>query len=350
MATVNLHKNYKQPLVQAFEYSSVLAGKSTTEYSWRGNEAIVLTDINTESLNDYNRGLSSNRYGTPTEVTDNQQILTLQKDRSFAKIVDKGNYQEQNYLKTGAAVIKAYMNEQVSPEMERFYFHEVAHNAGKILTTSAKPTASNILAEVLKLETALDEARAPKDGRYVAMPHEYVALIRQSLTNLDNVTDKWLIKGVVGKIGTMNVIGVASADMPQGAHLVAWQKKAVANPKTIEDAKVSKDVPGVSGILIEGRFRYGVFVVGKRSGAVVAMVDAAKKCTTPTITKGETTSTIAAGTGETIYYTVDGTDPRYSNSAKAYSAAITNLAAGGVIRAVAKADGKFASDLAEQIF
>ena len=268
MATVNLHTNYKQPLVQAFEFSSILAGKTTSEYSWKGNNAIVLTDIVTDELNDYDRTTSANRYGTPSEVADQQQILTLQKDRSFSKTVDKGNYQEANYLKTGAAVVKAYMNEQVSPEMEQFALGEFASNAGTKQSVAA-PTASTILSLLLGMETAMDDARVPKQNRFCALKHEYVAMLRQSLTNCDNITDKMLIKGVVGKIGTLHILGVSSADMPASTYAIAWQKKCVAVPKTIEDAKVSKDVPGISGILIEGRFRYGAFVVKKREAGVV---------------------------------------------------------------------------------
>ena len=57
MGTVNLHVNYKQPLVEAFEHTSVLTGKSTTEFDWRGNSAIVLTDI--EVINGRRRDLAT---------------------------------------------------------------------------------------------------------------------------------------------------------------------------------------------------------------------------------------------------------------------------------------------------
>ena len=229
MSTVNLHTSYKQPLVQAFEFASILAGKTSTEFEWRGNNAIVLTDIVTDALNDYDRTTSSNRYGTPSEVADQQQILTLQKDRSFSKTVDKGNYQEANYLKTGAAVIKAYMNEQVGPEMEQFVLGEFAAHAGTKQGVAA-PTTSTILATSLGMETAMDDARVPKQNRFCALPHAYVAMLRQSLINCDNITDKMLLKGVVGKIGSLHILGVSSLDMPTDTYAIAWQEKCVAVP------------------------------------------------------------------------------------------------------------------------
>ena len=177
MGTVNLHVNYKQPLVEAFDHTSVLTGKSTTEFDWRGNSAIVLTDIETDELHDYNRTASSNRYGTPTEVADRQQLLELQKDRSFSKTVDKGNYQESNYLKKGASVIKAFMSEQVSPEMEKFAFGELAGNAGQVVAATSAPTKSTILETVLSVETKMDDARVPKANRFLAIANSYAALL-----------------------------------------------------------------------------------------------------------------------------------------------------------------------------
>jgi hypothetical protein len=53
-------------------------------------------------------------------------------------------------------------------------------------------------------------------------------------------------------------------------------------------------------------------------------------------------------TGSTaIYYTLDGSDPRYSVEAKAYTAAVT-LKSGDQIRAYATAADKFRSGVAEK--
>ena len=70
--------------------------------------------------------------------------------------------------------------------------------------------------------------------------------------------------------------------------------------------------------------------------------------TTPTIAIASSKATITAGDSETIYYTLDGSDPRYlSAGAKVYSAAV-NVASGDVVRACAKKDGLFTSGVAEK--
>ena len=50
-----------------------------------------------------------------------------------------------------------------------------------------------------------------------------------------------------------------------------------------------------------------------------------------------------------ILYTTDGTDPRYSKTAQVYAAALGAIAAGTTVKAVAYAEGKFPSDLAELV-
>ena len=66
----------------------------------------------------------------------------------------------------------------------------------------------------------------------------------------------------------------------------------------------------------------------------------------PTITMSGAAATVASSGADSIYYTVDGSDPRYSDEAKPYSAAVT-LTAGQTIRAYAVKAGKYASPVAE---
>lgn len=344
MPTVKLHEKHHKSLIQAFEFSSNLKNKSSNEFSWQGVKSVISTDLVTDPLNDYDRTGSSNRYGTPSEVADNQQIMTLQWDKSFSKTVDKGNYKEGGELKTGAAVTKAYMNEQVGPLMEKLVYEEWARNAGIVEGTNA-PTKSTIVDQLLKIETKMDDERVPKNARFVAMKNEYIAMFRSSMMNLDGITDRLLLKGVVGRIGSLLIIGASSHDMPANVHMLAWQKQAVLNPKTIVDTKVSYDTQGISGMLVEGRYRFGAFVVGKRASGVYTVCASAAKTANPTITTASNSTTLACTTsGATIYYTTDGSDPRYSVTRKT-GTTVTGKESGVKVKAFAIADGFYGSDV-----
>ena len=166
----------------------------------------------------------------------------------------------------------------------------------------------------------------------------------------DTITDKLLLKGVVGDFGTLHLVGVPDTDLPASVYMIATHKNAVVYPVQIKDVKLHVDPPGYSGNLMEFRHIYDAFVIGTKKDGCVVVCDAAKVVATPVITKGGSTTTIAITGDGTIKYTTDGSDPRFSNSAQTYSAAIPNLAAGEKIRAVGVGDGMYVSDMAELTF
>lgn len=268
---INLAKKYSNKLAEAFEYSNPLAGKFSDEYKFTGVNTVIVTSIVTEALTDYSRTAAAGRYGTNSELQDDIQTMVLQRDRSFSKTVDKGNYIEQEFVKTGAKVVKAYMNEQVGPEVVRFTLGELATNAGTKITKSAVPTKDTILGMLTEIEVAMDDDHVPVTERYIAIANKYVAMLRLSLTNCDDITDQLLLKGIVGKFGSLHVIGVSEADLPTNIWAIAWQKSCAIKPQTIDDCKVTNDPVGISGMVVEGRFRYGAFVIEKRKKGVVTL-------------------------------------------------------------------------------
>jgi len=64
---------------------------------------------------------------------------------------------------------------------------------------------------------------------------------------------------------------------------------------------------------------------------------------------GATATVASTTTGATIYYTVDGSDPRYSADAKTYTSAVT-LRDGETIRAYAAKSEMFNSGVVEQTY
>lgn len=302
---------YRGKLTEALDYVNVLSGKTSTEYEWNGVKGIYLTSVKTVPLTDYNRNTTGNRFGGQNEVQDEQQYLELQKDRSVALTIDKGNFKEGMMLKTAGAVIRDEMNEQVKPELEQFALNEWAKNAGQYGVITDATDGAKTLVDLMTIEAAFKNARIPANERFVAVDANLFPLIRSALTNLDNVTDRMMFKGVVGRIGTLNIIEVPHGDMPTNCYALAWWKRAVVNPQTITDADVHDKPENLSGVLINMRYRYGAFVVGKYANGVYALTAASQRATAI----AASTARVINPNGKTVKYTVDGTDPRYSKSA-----------------------------------
>lgn len=344
---INLMSKYHGKLVEALDYANVLTGKTSQEYDWNGVKGIYLTSVKTVPLTDYNRATTGNRFGGQNEVNDEQQYLELRKDRSVALTIDKGNYQEGMLLKKAGAVIKDELNEQVKPELEQYALDQWATNAGQYLTVTDDDNGAAILTDLMLIEAAMKNARIPNNERFAAVDANMMPYIRAGLTNCDNLTDKMMIRGLVGRVGTLNIIEVPHGDMPTGCWILAWQKRSVVNPQTITDADVHDKPENLSGVLINMRYRYDAFVVGKYAAGVVALLASSQRATAVTPT---TARVLDLNSGDTVKYTVDGSDPRYSKTAVTVTSdtTISNTVApiGTVIKAVTyNSSKKYPSDV-----
>lgn len=335
-------------LMECYKMTSILEGKYSEDVEFTGNGGVYVDDIVTYPLNDYD-DTASDRYGTAHEVSNHRQLILLDFDKAYNLTVDKKNLQETGLLKQASRVVEAEFEEQVKPFLEKLTLKRWAEGAGSIVGTANAPTSSTILGLIASAEVAMDNARVPKANRFCAVANTYLPAIRQALTNCDNITDKWLVKGIIGMIGTFLILPVPDGDMPVNAYLLCWQKDAVIAPKTIEDAKTHIDPPGLSGAKLEGRFRGTARVKGKKAKSVYTLVNSSYVATAPSApTKGATYTTFTIAANHTAKYTLDGSDPRYSVTAKDYSAtAIANPAVGTVIKICTSASGKYDSSVVE---
>jgi hypothetical protein len=344
---INLAKKYHDKLVKSLEYASNLAGKTTDEYKLDGGEGVYLTSLVPQALNSYNMAATSNRYGTPSEMQDVQQYVGWDYDKSYAITVDKANYQDGGYLKTAGAVIEEQNNSIVAPFIEQNFYGKLCMNAGKVVTGNA-PTASDIMGRLTAIEAWFRNNNIPKADRFVAVPTTVFQLIRHALTNCDDITDKMLIKGLVGRIGSLNIVEVADSDLFSDVYLVAWYKRAALKAFDIKDARVHQDPPGINGILVEFRVRGVNSVIGQYKGGVYVDCKSTAKQANPSIAA---TGAITVGSSsDYTMYTNDGTDPRYSTTAvKITSGTTPSHTSGDTIKAVSYKAGKAVSDVVSQV-
>ena len=164
---------------------------------------------------------------------------------------------------------------------------------------------------------------------------------------VDGVREKFILKGVVGKVGTLNIIAMPADWFPTNVEHVAFQSRAVGFPFKIRDARIITDSEAVNGAVLLGRFNFDAFVVGGACDDVIVCVTSGNKCATPTATKDATTALATTTSSAKIYYTLDGSDPRFSASRVEYSEAIANPAAGTILKAVAiyPTGNKYTSDV-----
>lgn len=342
---VNLHDKFAKQIQAKFVQESCVTGLLSNEYSWAGVKTVKVTTPLTVPMADYTRS-GINRYGTPQEMQDTVQELTLTQDKSFSLTIDKGNNQDQNGVKAAGKMLALQIKERAVPLMDAYVLDCLAHKAGKIAGSSVALTSDNICDRISSVTLYLDDAEVPGDGRTLFLPNDVYKLLKHSpeFLAVESLGQKAISKGQVGVYDNMKVVKVPKNRWPANVNFMVAHKSAATAPVKLNDTKLHKDPPGISGNLLEGRQYYDCFVFGAKADGIYVEVNTASGGGTvlaaPTI--NATSGAITVTSGASCKFTIDGSDPRYSDSAQ-IGASAAGSGSGAVVKAYVYKDGAFAS-------
>jgi N4-gp56 family major capsid protein len=267
---VNLAKKYGKQIEQVYSLGSLTKAAFGAKYDFIGVNTAAIYTLTSQALTDYTR-TGANRYGTPAELQDTVNEYTISKDRSFAITVDKGNYIQQNLVKTTGAVIKNQMMEQLFPEQDTYNMTVLAAAAlAESQVATAAITASNAYSSFLDGTVALDNAKVPRKGRIAFVSPAFYKFIKldNSFIKSSELGMKTLINGQVGEVDGVKIVMLPTSYLPANTAFILTHPSAGAAPMQLEDVNTHENPPGISGALIEGRFIYDSFIlVPKRKAA-----------------------------------------------------------------------------------
>ena len=341
---VNLFTLDSGVTMSAFHRESLIAGKLCNDYEFTGAKTVKILTPVTVPMNEYKR-TGTNRYGNPTEMQDIIQELTLTQDRSFALTIDKGNDADQGYAKNAGKMLMLQIAERAVPEFDRYVFGKLAENAGFIVGNSAEMTKADICDRISEAGSKLDDMEVPAYDRMLFVSTKGYKMLKHSdeFMAVQELGKEALAKGIVGSYDNMQVIKVPATRWPENVNFMIVHKNAATAPVKLSETKLHKDPPGISGHLLEGREYYDCFVFAPRAWGVYAEIDTgagkAVICEAPSVAENGTIS--CATTGAEIWYTTDGSDPRYSPVA--VRGTTVTAAAGTQVKACAKKVGVYTS-------
>lgn len=345
---INLTTKYASTIEKLYTHTSFLRAHCKANVEMTGAKTCRVYMLNTTPVVDYTRNGNS-RYGEVKDVQDTVVEYMMTQDKSFTGVVDKGDESEQAISNKSGLWMRQQIAEQCVPTGDKYGFARIA-KLGHIAGVTAEPTKSTIVTMVYDAATYMDEHLVPENGRvlFVRAKDYPKIILSDEWHGLDSLAGKQLPTGTVGQIAGFTVVKVPSNMFPTDVYMVAAQESALAFPYRINDTKIHQDPPGISGALIEGRQTYDLFVLASKADAVVVIgKDGSKQACTVEITSHSATVT-AAGADE-IWYTLDGSDPRFSANRKTVANAGTVATKEGeTIRVVAFGKGgKLTSDIAE---
>ena len=346
---VNYTIKYADKIAERFHKASITDAAAGHEYSFVGAKTIRVYSVDTVPETDYNRTADGNRFGTPKNLGDTVQEMTMNKAPAFTFVIEPLDNSDQAIEKSAGKSLRRQLDEVTIPNMDKYRLRKWCEGANIQYQPSAAPTKSTIVEYIIDVNAQMTDAFVPVENRTLYIPTEYYKLLKQNpdFINLEGLGTKALAKGVVGEVDGCKVVTIPKSYLPAGVYFLIKYKGSSVDPVKLQDVKIHQDPPGISGNLIEGRHYYDAFVLGAKCKGVVACVLASEKQAAPTLTISTHSVTPTSASAAEIRYTLDGSDPRYSESAKVVSGAVTTEE-GQTIRAVAfGADGKFTSDVAE---
>lgn len=351
MATIHFAEKHMQRLMKGFDAASLTDGliNHEVDMEFSGVKTVHVKSILTTPLQRYDATKdidTGSRYGKTVEVSDDEQVFEMRDKISLSLTIDKTNNVDQFEMKKAGEVMNAYKEEQIVPYLDKYRMDMWSKDAGMHYGLSAAPTLDNIAQTIIKARNAQRNRRVSGNAALI-IPYEYLDVL--SLSNqwvkLEKLGTQVLTKGTMGRFYGMDVVPFINELMPANAQFMIMGKKAAIAPKKINSFKGHVNPPRINGDLLEFLMYHDAFVLGKKADDILVASMAENVAPVPTIKVEGNSATITA-TGSTIYYTVNGADPRYSVDARTYTGPVA-LTAGDQLRAYAAAEGKYNSDVAK---
>lgn len=347
---IHLESKASPKLVEHFYRESVTDGLFSKDYEWTGVETVRVHSLDPLPLHDYDRTKvdGTSRFGALTEVGDTVQEMTVEDDKSFNGVIDNGNNTSQLMIKAASKVLKEQSRSVLIPYADKYRLKKLADGAATVKVDSTALTKGNILDAIFTGNAVMSNLLVSNTGRVVYIGElEAVKLkLAEQVVGLEKVGQKAVVNGACGVVGGAQVRIVPDVYLPSGVKFMIVKKGVACAPQKIRTMRILDDQYIVDGHIVQGRMLHDCFVFDTKMAGIYVFASSA--CTTPTIAVESSKMSITAGTGETIKYTLDGTNPKTSPTAQTYSAEVAAPADGTVVKAYAFKDGAVNSGVAEK--
>lgn len=266
---INYAQKYSAQVDERFKLAAVTTGAVNDSYDFSGVNTVNVYSTPTAGMNDY-KMTGKDRYGTPAELEDSVQTMTLTQDRSFTFTIDRRNYEDTMMTKEAGKCLARQIDEVIVPEIDIYRLAKIAAGAGN--TATAAISAANAYEAFLDGINALTDAKAPMGGRIAYISPLFYKAIRldDSFIKASDLAQEMLIKGQVGAIENVPLISVPSSYLPENCAFLITNAIATCSPIKLADYKVHDNPPGINGWLVEGRVYYDAFVLDNKAGAIYA--------------------------------------------------------------------------------
>ena len=249
MPVINFASKVSTQVDERFAHESYAHHVLGSKYEFKGVKTIKVYSFPTVEMNDYQR-TGANRYGTPDDLINQIQEMTVTKDRSWTFCIDKGDNTQNMMLHNAGQACKRQVSEVVIPEFDTYVFNKLATVATENGQADATAlTKTNAYGLFLDAQEELGNKRVPTKGRVAICSYKFANLLMQdsAFVKQGNSSQEMVKTGVLGEVDGTRLIRVPSALLPTGCDFILTHPIASVGPKQLSEYKIHTDPPGLSG-------------------------------------------------------------------------------------------------------
>lgn len=267
---VNYAAKYSQQVDERFKLGALTSSLVNYAFEWLGVSTVKVYSMPTAAMSDYTTEGAS-RYGTPEELGNEVQEMTLAKDRAFTFTIDKKSEDDTMGTMEAGAALRRQIDEVVIPEIDTYRIAKLVAgaDAGNIVKDTAV-TKANAYEKFLAVQEILDNKKVPTGGRICICTPGYYNMLKldEAFTKKGDMATQIAINGLVGEVDGVYFVKAPKSYFPEKVHFIITNPIVMPSPIKLAEYKIHDDAPGISGYLVEGRVRYDAFVLNKKKDAI----------------------------------------------------------------------------------
>ena len=267
---INYAEKYSPQVDERFKLGSLTTALVNNAYDWLGVATVKVYSVQTAEMNDYTL-TGSNRYGTPAELNNEVQEMTLAKDRSFTFTIDKKSEDDTMGVMAAGAALARQIDEVIIPEIDTYRISKLVAGAPTAnVIKDIAVTKANAYEKFLAVQEILDNKKVPTGGRICMCTPGYYNMLKldEAFTKKGDMATKIAINGLVGEVDGVYIIKAPKSYFPENVNFLITNPIVMPAPIKLTEYKIHDDAPGISGHLVEGRIRYDAFVLDQKKDAI----------------------------------------------------------------------------------